>query len=49
VWLIPVNKAQLYVPYHIHLPLPIGSASMTTEEFRLESASDGAMTVIGSS
>ncbi len=49
VWLIPVNRAQLYVPYYIYLPLPIGSATMTTEEFRLESAREGELTVIGSS
>jgi hypothetical protein len=49
VWLIPVNKARLYVPYYIYLPLPIGSASMTTEEFRFESPRDGELTVIGSS
>lgn len=49
VWLIPVRKAQLYVPYYIYLPLPVGSASMTSEQFRLESAREGNMTVIGSS
>ena len=49
VWLIPAKKAQLYVPYYIYLPLPIGSASMTTEEFRVESAREGKLTVIGSS
>jgi hypothetical protein len=49
VWLIPARKAQLYVPYYIYLPLPIGSASMTTEEFRVESAREGKLTVIGSS
>ncbi len=49
VWLIPVKQAQLYVPYYIYLPLPVGSASMTTEEFRLESAREGKLTVIGSS
>jgi len=49
VWLIPVRKAQLFVPYYIYLPLPVGSASMTTEEFRLDSAREGPLTVIGSS
>jgi len=47
VWLIPADNAELYVPYHIHLPLPIGSASLTTEEFRLESARRGKLMVIG--
>lgn len=49
VWLIPVKRAGLYVPYHIYLPLPLGSASMTTEEFQLESARAGKLTVIGAS
>lgn len=49
VWLIPVRKAGFYVPYYIYLPLPIGSASMTSEEFQLESAREGKLTVIGAS
>jgi hypothetical protein len=49
VWLIPVKGAGLYVPYHIYLPLPLGSASMTSEEFHLESARAGKLTVIGAS
>jgi len=49
VWLIPVRKANLFVPYYIYLPLPVGSASMTSEEFRLESAREGKLTVIGAS
>lgn len=49
VWLIPVRKAGFYVPYYIYLPLPIGSASMTSKEFELESAREGKLTVIGSS
>lgn len=49
VWLIPVRRAGLYVPYYIRLPLPVGSASMTSEAFELESAREGKLTVIGSS
>ncbi len=49
VWLIPARKAKLYVPYYIYLPLPIGSASLTVQEFRVESAREGSLTVIGSS
>jgi len=49
VWLVPVRKAGLFVPYRIYLPLPIGSATMTTEEFRLESAKYGRLMVIGAS
>ncbi len=47
VWLIPVRSAEMFVPYYIYLPLPIGSASMTTEEFHLESDRNGKLTVIG--
>jgi len=49
VWLIPARRAGLYVPYHIYLPLPIGSATLTTESFQLENKRDGRLTVIGSS
>ncbi len=49
VWLIPARRAGLYVPYHIVLPLPVGSATMTSESFRLENAREGQLTVIGSS
>lgn len=49
VWLIPARRAGLYVPYHIVLPLPIGSATLTSESFRLENGRDGNLTVIGSS
>ena len=48
VWLIPAEKAELFVPYRINLPLPIGSASLTTEEFRLEYARGRKLMVIGS-
>lgn len=49
VWLIPARRAGMYIPYHIRLPLPIGSATLTSESFELESARDGRLTVIGSS
>lgn len=49
VWLIPARRAGIYVPYHIVLPLPVGSATLTSESFELESARDGRLTVIGSS
>jgi len=49
VWLIPARRAGMYIPYHIVLPLPVGSATLTSESFELESARDGRLTVIGAS
>ncbi len=49
VWLIPARRVGMYIPYHIRLPLPIGSATLTSESFELENARDGRLTVIGSS
>jgi len=48
LWLIPVREAEMYVPYHIVLPLPVGSATITSEKFRVESTRVGKLTVIDS-
>jgi hypothetical protein len=49
VWLIPARQAGMYIPYHIRLPLPIGSATLTSESFEVERPRDGRLIVIGSS
>lgn len=36
VWLIPVPNKDMYVPYHVILPTPIGTASAITAAFQIE-------------
>jgi Protein of unknown function (DUF3108) len=36
VWMIPLAKAELYVPYYIYLPTPAGSATLTSAGFNVE-------------
>jgi hypothetical protein len=36
VWMIPLAKAELYVPYYIYLPTPVGSATLTATGFTVE-------------
>jgi hypothetical protein len=37
VWMIPLAKAELYVPYYIYLPTPVGTATLTSSGFKVES------------
>ena len=30
VWMIPLSKAELYVPYYVYIPTPVGSATLTS-------------------
>jgi hypothetical protein len=41
VWLVPVPEAHLVVPYHVSIPTPAGSASMTSERFEIETPARG--------
>lgn len=41
VWLVPVPDAHLMVPYHVSIPTPAGSASMTSERFEIETPARG--------
>ena len=41
IWMIPLRKADLYVPYYIYIPTPVGNASMTASDFQVETP-DGA-------
>jgi hypothetical protein len=36
VWMIPLTKAELYVPYYIYLPTPVGTATLTSSGFNVE-------------
>jgi uncharacterized protein DUF3108 len=36
VWMMPLPKAQLYVPYYVYIPTPVGSASLTATGFSVE-------------
>lgn len=36
VWMIPLAQAELYVPYYIYLPTPVGNATLTSSGFHVE-------------
>jgi hypothetical protein len=36
VWMIPLAKAELYVPYYIYLPTAVGTATLTSSGFNVE-------------
>ena len=41
VWLVPMPAANLYVPYHIVVPTPIGYATLTTTVFEVDTPERG--------
>ena len=36
VWMIPLTQAELYVPYYIYLPTSVGTATLTSTGFNVE-------------
>jgi hypothetical protein len=36
VWMIPLPKAELYVPYYIFLPTSVGDVTLTASNFNVE-------------
>lgn len=46
VWLIPVPNEDMYVPYHVVLPTPIGKATATTAAFQIETPSRQKITLV---
>lgn len=36
VWMIPLREADLYVPYYVYIPTPVGTASLTAKGFRVD-------------
>ncbi|NJM35052.1 MAG: DUF3108 domain-containing protein [Rhodomicrobium sp.] len=43
LWMIPLEKADLYVPYYVYIPTPVGAASLTSTGFEVESDAKRAM------
>jgi Protein of unknown function (DUF3108) len=41
VWMMPLAKAELYVPYYVYIPTPVGAASLTSTGFSVEGGADG--------
>lgn len=37
-WLIPLPQGRAYVPYHVTIPTPYGTAQITSSEFHIEAA-----------
>jgi hypothetical protein len=33
IWLIPIKQAKLYIPYYVHIPTPMGPASLTASHY----------------
>jgi hypothetical protein len=33
IWLIPIKQAELYIPYYVHIPTPMGPASLTASNY----------------
>ncbi len=33
VWMVPISKSGLYVPYYIYIPTPVGAATLTAVNF----------------
>ena len=40
VWMMPVPQAALYVPYYIYVPTPVGTATITSTGFDIDTAPD---------
>jgi len=38
IWMIPLKEADLYVPYYIYIPTPVGTASLTSSSFTVENS-----------
>lgn len=36
VWMVPLKKADLFVPHYIRIPTPVGMASMTASRFSID-------------
>lgn len=36
VWMVPLKKADIYVPHYIRIPTPVGVASLTASNFAIE-------------
>lgn len=46
VWLIPVPKKEMYVPYHISIPTPLGTATATSIGLQVEIPGEKKIAVI---
>jgi hypothetical protein len=40
VWMMPVTQAELYVPYYIYVPTPVGTATLTSSSFDVSVGGD---------
>jgi hypothetical protein len=36
IWLIPIKRAEIYIPYYVRIPTPMGAASLTTSHYKVE-------------
>ena len=46
VWMMPLAKAEMYVPYYIYIPTPVGAATLTSAGFRVENGGQGRRALI---
>lgn len=36
IWMVPLAKAELYIPYYIYIPTPVGNATLTSSHVEVE-------------
>lgn len=39
VWMIPLSDADIYVPYYVNIPTAVGTATLTSSNFRVDNSS----------
>jgi Protein of unknown function (DUF3108) len=46
VWMMPVTKAALYIPYYIYVPTPVGTATLTSSDLNVDVSGDSRRALI---
>lgn len=46
LWMVPLAKADLYVPYYIYIPTPVGSATLTSSRIEVETTREAGSALI---
>ncbi|WP_088346570.1 MULTISPECIES: DUF3108 domain-containing protein [Rhodomicrobium] len=46
LWMVPLAQADLYVPYYIYVPTPVGSATLTSSSIEVETSREAGSALI---
>jgi hypothetical protein len=38
IWMVPLGKADLYVPYYVYIPTAVGTATLTSSNIRVDTS-----------